>query len=103
MTLEVQDNTARLLRELIDQARMTPLPVDQYLELLVRVGPSIARQETMSPSAASARELPGKKVTPEEFDRLMAEADAIDAASPNRPIHDPPLTYSREDIYFDHD
>ena len=92
MTLEVPDTTADLLRQLMAQASSHRIPVDDYLRTLVDAGRN---------RAVASR--PPRRVTRAEFTRWLAEIDAATDASPNRVVHDPPFTYSREDIYFDHD
>jgi hypothetical protein len=83
VTLEIEDRVADALKT---QARARGVSLQQYLQFIVELQPS-AVSKTGAPGAV------------EEFDAALNELFSADT----RPLPKVSSSYSREDLYCDHD
>ena len=85
MTIEVDEQTADIIHELQERARVRRLAFDVYLRTLVPVEP--------------LAKIPGDERIPERFKQLLSQL----AEQTETPAMILPPDFSREDIYNDHD
>lgn len=90
-TIQVDEGTVAALKS---QAAAHGLTVDEYLRRLAVLHENAA----VAPISAGSVQTDASKAT-DEFDRTLDELFAGD----NRALPETALTYSREDIYLDHD
>lgn len=88
MQVTLEDISETTARALMNQAAASDLTVEEYLQRLLGI--------------ASSEPQAGLDTTPtEEVNAFMADLETLADETDHLPST--PLTYSREDIYFDHD
>jgi hypothetical protein len=88
MSVMLEDISATTARALIDQAAANGLTVEAYLQRLLGITTEV-QQAVLATSSDKS------------LNTFMADMETLAEGTDHLPP--PPVTYSREDIYFDHD